>query len=126
MAKYGTLTPNKDGFSGTFSSLKAGRFNVELIPANVDEETGEILQKESDNHPDFTINMSRDGVTVEDAGAAWKKRTRGPDSVNYLSIELDEPELFDKRFSLNAWPADDGSGKFEMRANAPRRTNGGA
>lgn len=78
MATIGSFTAGKDGYVGTIRTLTV---NVKArIVAND--------QKKSDGAPDFRLYAGR-----AELGAAWKARTNGEASREYLSVQLDDPSF---------------------------------
>jgi len=78
MATIGNFTAGKDGYVGTIRTMT---INVKAkIVANDN--------KKSDSAPDFRVYAGQ-----AELGAAWKAKTKGDDSQDYLSVLLDDPSF---------------------------------
>ena len=78
MARIGNFTTSKDGYIGTIRTLT---INAKArIVAND--------QKKSEGAPDFRVYAGK-----AELGAAWKAKTNGEESREYLSVLLDDPSF---------------------------------
>lgn len=78
MATIGSFTAGKDGYTGTIRTLTVN------VKANIVAND----KKSSDGAPDFRIYAGR-----AELGAAWKAKTNGDESRDYLSVLLDDPSF---------------------------------
>ncbi len=78
MATIGSFTASKDGYTGTIRTLT---INVKVCIVVNDE-------KVSEGAPDFRVYAGR-----AELGAAWKSKTNGDQSREYLSVLLDDPSF---------------------------------
>ncbi len=79
MAVIGTFAATKDGgWAGTIHTLTID-VRARFIPND---------NRENDRAPVFRVFAGRSEI-----GAAWRERTSGDDSREYLSVRLDDPSL---------------------------------
>jgi len=79
MSIIGTFTPTKDGgWSGTIRTLTI-HVKARFVPND---------NRDSDRAPDFRVLSGR-----FELGAAWRERTSGENSREYLRVRLDDPSL---------------------------------
>lgn len=79
MSIIGTFSPTKDGgWTGTIRTLTID-VKVRFVPND---------NRDSDRAPDFRVFAGR-----SELGAAWRERTSGENSREYLSVRLDDPVL---------------------------------
>lgn len=93
MAIIGHFTASKDGgWEGTIQTLSINT-KVRLVPN--DDQAG-------DKAPAFRVLVGRSEV-----GAAWKARSQGENSRDYLSLKLEDPSLYES-MSAALFEAEDG------------------
>ncbi len=95
MSVIGRFTPSKDGgWIGTIRTLTID-VKARFVPND---------NRDSENAPVFRIF-----VGTSELGAAWRQRTTGENSREYLSVKLDDPSL-PEGISAALFEAEDGSG----------------
>ena len=79
MSIIGTFTPTKDGgWTGTIRTLTID-VKARFVPND---------NRATDRAPDFRVFAGR-----SELGAAWRERSSGDQSRDYLSVRLDDPSL---------------------------------